>query len=79
MSDLVIRVSFWHVRALVQILLSMTRRANQCTLVQPLLQKYSGFPKPQISLSALSSRPKRGAFRERHERGAGCGGRGRCF
>jgi hypothetical protein len=44
--------------------------------VQPLLKKYSAFPKSQISLYPSSSRPTRGAYRGRHGRGTGCGGRG---
>jgi hypothetical protein len=43
--------------------------------VQPLLQKYFGFLLTQITGLSSSSRPKRGAFRDRHEREAGCGGR----
>jgi hypothetical protein len=42
---------------------------------QPYLKKYSDFQKTQISLSHSPSRPNRGAARDRHERGAGCGGR----
>jgi hypothetical protein len=47
--------------------------------VQPLLQKYFGFLLTQITGLWSSSRPKRGAFRDRHEREAGCGGRGCAF
>jgi hypothetical protein len=47
--------------------------------VQPLREKYSVFPKSQISLYPWPSRLIRGAFRDRHGREAGCGGRGGCF
>ena len=53
----------------------ITARSNS-RRVQPLLKKYSYFPKPQISCISLAILSHRGAFRERHERGAGCGGRG---
>jgi len=43
--------------------------------VQPLLQKYFVSGLTQISCISQSSRPTRGAYRDRHERGAGCGGR----
>jgi hypothetical protein len=47
-------------------------------LVKPILQKYFCFSEIKIGLYDLPSRPERGAFRDRHERGAGCGGRKRC-
>ena len=47
--------------------------------VQPLSQKYSDFPKPKSGVWISPSRPMRGAFRDRHERGPGCGGRGCAF
>ena len=52
------------------------RRANHQKPVQSSPEKYFAFPVGQIS--ATSSRhpvPMRGAFRDRHERGMGCGGR----
>jgi hypothetical protein len=60
--------------------LDLARRANQLSrenLVYPPRKKYFAFAVGQIS--ATSSRhptPTRGAFRDRHERGEGCGGRG---
>jgi hypothetical protein len=56
------------------------RRANHFVfsemLVQPLLQKY--FPSRLTQISSLSRTVSshRGAIARRHERGAGCGGRG---
>jgi hypothetical protein len=44
--------------------------------VQPCLQKYFCFSEMQTKLYDLPSRPTRGAVRDRHGRGAGCGGRG---
>jgi len=52
------------------------RRANQQKPVQPPLQKYFCFSETKIRLYDLPSRPTRGAVRDRHGRGAGCGGRG---
>jgi len=43
--------------------------------VQSPLQKYSAFPNTQISSISPLSRTTRGAYRDRHGRGAGCGGR----
>src|SRR6266478_2623240 len=45
-------------------------------LVQPLLQKYFPSRLTQIRCISKPSRPTRGAYRDRHGRGAGCGGRG---
>ena len=45
------------------------------TRVKPLAQKYSDFPKQQITLYSQPSRPERGALRNVTKRGAGCGGR----
>jgi hypothetical protein len=45
--------------------------------VQPSLQKYSDFPKTQISFITLAVPSHRGALRNVTKRGAGCGGRGR--
>jgi hypothetical protein len=47
--------------------------------VQPLDEKYSDFPKPQINSITLASRSTGGAARDRHGRGTGCDGRGRAF
>jgi hypothetical protein len=44
--------------------------------VQPHLQKDSAFPVGQINSIALPVSSHRGAARDRHGRGAGCGGRG---
>jgi len=44
--------------------------------VKPLLQKYFCFHLTQITSKSNPSRPTRGAIARRHERGAGCGGRG---
>jgi hypothetical protein len=43
--------------------------------VQPLSQKYSCFVLTQIT-SISTTVPTQGAYRDRHGRGAGCGGRG---
>jgi hypothetical protein len=56
--------------------LVFARRANQQKPVQPPLQKYSCFVLLQISSLITPSRPTRGAYRDRHGRGTGCGGRG---
>ena len=44
--------------------------------VQPLLQKYSASRSTQIRSISLAVPSHRGAARDRHGRGAGCGGRG---
>jgi hypothetical protein len=44
--------------------------------VQPPLQKYSDFQKDQITFITLPVLSHRGAARDRHGRGTGCGGRG---
>ena len=44
--------------------------------VQPPLQKYSAFPVGQIISTSSPVPSHRGAARDRHGRGAGCGGRG---
>src|SRR6266700_273334 len=55
----------------------MTRRANQQKAVQPHREKYFAFAVGQISAtSSPRPFPARGAYRDRHERGRGCGGRG---
>ena len=46
--------------------------------VYPPSQKYSASLFTQITCVSLPSRPTRGAARDRHGRGTGCGGRGRC-
>src|ERR1700716_4092323 len=45
--------------------------------VQPHLQKYFVSRLTQIKSISLAVSPHRGAYRDRHGRGAGCGGRGR--
>jgi hypothetical protein len=45
--------------------------------VQPLLQKDSGFRLTQITSISVAVPPRRGAYRDRHGRGAGCDGRRR--
>jgi hypothetical protein len=52
------------------------RQANQQKPVKSLLQKYSDFPKTQITPYQPPSRPLGGATHDRHDRGTGCGGRG---
>ena len=47
--------------------------------VQPLPKRYSDFPKSQISFISAAVHPTRGAYRDRHGRGAGCDGRKRRF
>ena len=47
-----------------------------CLAVQPHLQKYFGFRLTQIRCISLTVPSHRGAYHDRHERGAGCGGRG---
>src|SRR6266581_3450392 len=44
--------------------------------VQCLLQKYIRFHRPQITSRTFRIPPTQGAYRDRHGRGAGCGGRG---
>jgi hypothetical protein len=44
--------------------------------VQPLLQKYFASRQTQISSLSRTVLSHRGAIARRHERGAGCGGRG---
>ena len=44
--------------------------------VQPCLKKYSDFPKTQITFITIPILSHRGAARDRHGRGTGCGGRG---
>ena len=49
-----------------------TRRANHPKVCQaPFRSQYSDFQKPQTGLYSSHPVPLRGAFRERHERGAG--------
>jgi hypothetical protein len=47
--------------------------------VKPRNQKYFCFRLTQIRCISKPSRPTRGAIARRHERGAGCGGRGGAF
>src|ERR1700739_3958951 len=51
------------------------RRASRKP-VQPLLKKYFWFSEEANQFISFAVLSHRGAFRERHERGAGCGGRG---
>jgi hypothetical protein len=44
-------------------------------LSSPASKNISLFPKPKSDVSMIHPVPARGAFRDRHERGAGCGGR----
>ena len=44
--------------------------------VQSLAQKYPASRSTRNTFKSAPSRPDRGAFRDRHERGTGCGGRG---
>ena len=44
--------------------------------VQPHFQKYFGSRLTQIKSISLTSSPTKGAYRDRHGRGVGCGGRG---
>jgi hypothetical protein len=46
-------------------------------LVQSLAQKYSSFYFSEIDVHFTRSAPAQGAYRDRHERGAECGGRER--
>jgi hypothetical protein len=52
------------------------RQINLIWVVQTRSQKYSPFQRPQISGYWRRLDPARGAYRDRHERGTGCGGRG---
>ena len=57
------------------------RRANQTSvelrLSSPFCKNILIYRIPKSNLYRFPSRPTRGALRDRHERGAGCGGRGR--
>jgi hypothetical protein len=56
---------------------SRARRANQSKPVQPFREKFSSCGVGQIrATSSPRPFPARGAYRDRHERGRGCGGRG---
>jgi hypothetical protein len=55
---------------------SFPRQINLSWVVQTRSQKYSPFQLRQISGYFASSRPGKRAYRDRHERGTGCGGRG---
>jgi hypothetical protein len=55
---------------------NLLRRFNLISPVQPSLQKYSASPHTQITSRTFRIPPHRGAYRDRHGRGAGCGGRG---
>jgi hypothetical protein len=49
---------------------------NLIPLSSPICQKYSASPFAQIKSRTRAVSPHRGAYRDRHGRGAGCGGRG---
>jgi hypothetical protein len=51
-------------------------RFNLICPVQSHFQKYSPSRLPQIKSISATVPPHRGAYRDRHGRGAGCGGRG---
>jgi hypothetical protein len=60
----------------------LTRRANQrgrlaTPLSSPVYKNIPVFAEPKSLPYSLLSRPERGATRDRHGRGAGCGGRRR--
>jgi hypothetical protein len=55
---------------------SGTIRARAKNLSSPAAKNISLFPKPKSDVSMIHPVPTRGAFRDRHERGMGCGGRG---
>jgi hypothetical protein len=75
-----------HCAARVRLLKASTNKAGSSDLpvgrlvdrrVQPPLQKYFASPVGQIiSTNSCHPVPHRGAYRDRHERGMGCGGRG---
>src|SRR3954471_18926681 len=52
------------------------RRANHQKLSSPVAKNFSLSSVPKSSLQASPSNPERGAYRDRHGRGVGCGGRG---
>ena len=58
---------------------NFSSRINVIWVVQSRLKKYSDFPKAQITSIFAAVPPHRGAYRDRHGRGAGCGGRKRRF
>jgi hypothetical protein len=51
-------------------------RSGVIWAVQPHSKKYSDCQKCESPLCTMPSRPTERAYRDRHERGAGCGGRG---
>jgi len=51
---------------------------NLIWLVQSFAQKYFSFVFSEIMIDCSHSAPTQGAYRDRHERGAECGGRGSC-
>jgi hypothetical protein len=53
-------------------------RSNLIWAVQSLAQKYCSFVFSEIVIDYLYSAPTQGTYRDRHERGAGCGGRRLC-
>jgi hypothetical protein len=54
----------------------LLNRIKLICLVHSPLQKYSGFRLTQIKSISFAVLPHTGAYRDRHGRGAGCGGRG---
>jgi hypothetical protein len=54
----------------------LLNRINLILAVQPCLQKDFCSRQTQIKSKSLAVPPHRGAYRDRHGRGAGCGGRG---
>jgi hypothetical protein len=59
--------------------LDLLKRFNVIWGVQIARKKYSVSQLPQIKRKIATVPPLRGAFRDRHEREAGCGGRGCAF
>ena len=57
----------------------LLKRINVIWVVQSPVKKFSVSRPTQISRISLAVPPLRGAFRDRHGREAGCGGRGGCF
>jgi hypothetical protein len=55
-----------------------SRRPPICGVSSPFCKNISVFQKYKSGYMIRHPAPLRGAFRERHERGAGCGGRGWC-
>jgi hypothetical protein len=58
--------------------LDLLKQIKLCLPVQPRLQKYFHSLLTQITCISPAVPSHRGAARDRHERGAGCDGRGLC-